>query len=137
MNNFSVIKSITISGNLRQKLVYKFCPNTEFTEGLWSIKIQSIGYVCAIPNFKEICEISCNLVKSQRYNTSFEVEVYNQPFNIFVLETQKTVLNFAAPWLNVNSLSNELQFTISSLRTNQKIEIDCDFYVQCLFQRIK
>ena len=93
MNNIGTIKSVIVSGNLNRNLVYKLCPNTEFSEGAWNINIKTIAYSCLIPNFKELCEISCNLVKSQRYNDSFEVESYDQPFTIFVLESQKTTLN--------------------------------------------
>ena len=94
--NTSPIKSVIVSGNLLNQLVYKLCPSSEFSEGVWNIKISSIGYSCDVPNFKEICEISCNLVKSQRYNKSFQVELYDEPFIIFVLETQKTTLNFGS-----------------------------------------
>ena len=82
--NQAPIKSVVISGNLLNNLLtYELCPASEFSDGVWNLCNSSISYYCKAANVNEICQISCNLVKSQRYNKSFEVETYDQPFNVF------------------------------------------------------
>ena len=102
MNGGAAIKSVIVSGNLNDNLVYKLCPNTEFSDGAWNVTIKSIGYSCLVPNFKDLCQISCNLVKSQRYKDSYEVESYDQPFNIFLLETKTTSLNLGKSFIKLD-----------------------------------
>ena len=82
------IKSVTICGNLSKSVTYKLCPSNEFSEGVWNISVSSLLYKCNIPNFHAICEVSCNLSKAQRFNKFSEVELYQQPFGIFVLDSQ-------------------------------------------------
>ena len=94
MDTRGPIKSVIISANLQKGLKYRLCPSTEFSEGVWNITISNIGYICNIPNYQEICEISCNVVKAQKYNETFEVQTYDQPFGIFVLESKKKTVNF-------------------------------------------
>ena len=89
------IKSVIVSGNLKDsKLTYKLCPVTEFSDGVWNIAIRCVSYNCQNQNFKENCKISCNLSKAQKFNNSFEVESYEQPFGLFLLEEGKHVINF-------------------------------------------
>ena len=94
MENQGPIKSVIISGNLQNDLVYKLCPSTEFSDGVWHIAILGLSYSCNVQNFQELCEINCNVVKSQKFNNSFEVQSYDQPFVMFVLESKKTALKF-------------------------------------------
>ena len=97
MEHQGPIKSIIISGNLQNDdLVYKLCPSTEFSEGVWNIAVIGISYSCDIRDVEELCEISCNIVKAQKYNNSFEVQSYNQPFAIFLLESKKSVIHFGS-----------------------------------------
>ena len=87
MNVGAPIKSVVIYGNLQNdNLTYKLCPSSEFSEGVWNICISSLGYICKT-NVNELCEVSCNLVKSQKYNNNFEVESYDEPFTLFLLES--------------------------------------------------
>ena len=89
------IKSVIISGNLRNnKIVYKLCPVTEFSCGVWNIAIKGLSYNCKIDNYKEVCKISCNLVKGQKFNKYFEVQTYQQPFGSFILEEGQYTINF-------------------------------------------
>jgi hypothetical protein len=96
MDKRGPIKSVILTGNLNQnRLSYKLCPVTELSEGVWNVTVCSIAYSCQIQNFEEFCEISCNLVKAQKFNDiSFEVETYNQPFGIFLLEEGKRTIYF-------------------------------------------
>ena len=82
----SVTKSIILSGNLNveQNLTYKLCPNsTEFSQGFWNMSISSISYICNQRNVREICQFSCNFVKSQRWNAMNEIESINNPLVCF------------------------------------------------------
>ena len=131
------IKSIILSGNLNQNLKYQLCPVTEVSEGVWNITVCSIGYSCDIENFSEHCEISCNLSKAQKFNETFEVQTYNQPFGVFLLQKGKGTAYFNKNWLYVNSYSNELQIFICKVNSNESLKIDCTVNVHCLFQRVK
>ena len=96
MDKKAPCKSVIISGNLKNNdLKYKLCPVNEFSEGVWNISILSIAYFCKAENFEEHCQVSCNLAKAQKFNDiSFEVETYNQPFGIFLLEEGKRTIYF-------------------------------------------
>ena len=137
MDNKGPIKSVILTGNLKQNSIkYSLCPVTEFSEGVWNITVCSIGYYCT-ENFHEHCEISCNLVKAQKFNKSFEVETYNQPFAVFLLNTGQRTLYFDKIWMYVNSYSNELKINISKVNAKENLLIDCEVNVHCLFQRVK
>ena len=88
MNLAGPVKSVIISGNLQNEvLTYKLCPSSEFSDGVWNICILSLGYTCNENDVSEICEVTCNLVKSQKYNHNSEVESYDQPFSLFLLDS--------------------------------------------------
>ena len=96
INNISPIKSVVVSGNLQSSIKYKLCPPSEFREGIWNICLSSIGVSCVIPNVKEICTISCNLVNAEKYNRNNEVELYEQPLGITVINTGTKVTQFGS-----------------------------------------
>ena len=56
--------------------------------------VKSVSFSCEIENYKELCKISCNLVKGQKVNNSFEVEAYEQPFGLFILKNGLHIINF-------------------------------------------
>ena len=94
MDNKGPIKSVIINGNLKNnRLIYKLCPVTEFSNGVWNIAVKAVSYYCTTENYKELCKISCNLVKAQKFNKSYEVECYEQPFGVFILEEGKHIIN--------------------------------------------
>ena len=86
------IKSVVISGNLKNNdLKYILCPSTEFSEGVWYISISSVAFSTKTI-ISEICQISCNLVKAQKYRKdSYEIELYNQPFGVFLFEAASPI----------------------------------------------
>jgi hypothetical protein len=92
----SPIKSVIVSGNLNRKnsIKYQLCPSTEFSEGLWNISVASIGFSCNERNVKELCRVSCNLVKCQKFNSNQEVQTYEQPFALFKIETSEKTIQF-------------------------------------------
>jgi hypothetical protein len=94
----SPIKSVILSGNLKDKnsVKYQLCPSTEFSEGLWNISVASIAYTCRERNVKELCKVSCNLVKSQKFNNNQEVQSYQQPFLMLLLETGTNKTDFGS-----------------------------------------
>ena len=95
MDKKAPIKSIVITGNLNNTdLKYQLCPVNEFSEGVWNIAILSIAYLCSIQNFKEHCQISCNLATSQKFSENFQVELYQEPFALFTLEEVNKTIYF-------------------------------------------
>ena len=90
MNIQAPIKSVIVSGNLKNGLKHSLCPRSEFSEGAWNISVSAIAVDFKIESYNELCEISCNLVKSQKFNASFEVECYDQTLNIFALKCSET-----------------------------------------------
>jgi hypothetical protein len=133
----SVTKSVIISGNLNrnQPLTYKLCPNsTEFSQGLWNVSIPSISYTCHQRNVNELCQISCNFVKSQRWNQN-EIETYQQPFGVFVLETLTKTISFDQKWFKLKSDTNELIVSLTNMNEDV-VNIDCFVAVLVMFQKV-
>ena len=113
MDRKAPCKSIIISGNLKdEKLKYQLCPVNEFSEGVWNITVLSIGYSSAVKNFKEHCQISCNLCKSQRFNDSFEIELYEEPFGLFALEEGRHTVYFRKKENNFKYVNNFITINI-------------------------
>jgi hypothetical protein len=135
---FSSVKSVIISGNLNQtnSLTYKLCPNsTEFSQGLWNVSIPSISFSCSTVNVKELCQFSCNFVKSQRWSQNNEIETYEQPFGMFLLETGTKTKLFEKVWFKLNTDSNELKIHIKNMNEDG-VNLDCFIYVLVLFQKV-
>ena len=40
-------------------------------------------------------------------------------------------------WFYINALSNELHIYVKQIGSKNNLVVDCDFYVQCLFKRVK
>jgi len=84
-------KSVTIQGNLRNKISYKLCPADEFSTGEWFISLSSVSYD-AKETFSLCCEVTSNFVVGQKYSENFEVQFYEQPLatvSIIVAENQR------------------------------------------------
>jgi hypothetical protein len=133
----SNLKSIIISGNLNVKnsLTYKLCPNnTEFSQGIWNISIPSISYSCEDQNVKEICQFSCNFVKSRRWSKG-QIESYEQPFGMFLLESTSKTIAFEKTWFLMNADSNELIINVKNLNENY-LNLNCFVSVLLLFKKL-
>jgi hypothetical protein len=135
---FSSVKSVILSGNLNVKnsLKYKLCPNsTEFSQGLWNISIPSISFSCHERNVKEVCQITCNFVKSQRWSKNNEIESYEQPLGMFLLETASKTIYLDKIWFKLHTDTNELHIRISNMNEDL-LNLDCFVSVLVLFQKI-
>jgi hypothetical protein len=138
MFSSSYIKSVIISGNLNVKnsISYKLCPNsTEFGQGLWNVSIPSISFSCNVPNVREVCQLSCNLVKSQRWNRTNEIESYQQPFGMFILNTASKTVYFDKVWFKINTYSSEFIISVTNINDDD-LNFDCFVSVHVLFQKI-
>ena len=136
--NSAPVKSVIISGNLNDSVVYKLCPITEFSEGVWTLTLLSIGYSYNVANFNSVCSLSCNLITSSKFNSNFEVELYEQPLGMFILKSgPPTTIKFEKTWFYINALSNELKISVKNERNQQKITVNCDVFIHVLFRRIK
>ena len=88
------VKSIIISGNTNTQISYKLYPDTEFSQGVWYMCMPSLAYSSNL-EIKELCSVSCNLVKSQKVINNYDVQCYEQPFGIFLLESpSKKITSF-------------------------------------------
>ena len=85
----SSVKSIILKGNFKEhQLIYRPCPNSEFSSGAWNICINTIDYKCNDPNFKSHCSISCNFVRGQKFSANQDsVLTYQLPLGLFLIET--------------------------------------------------
>ena len=135
------IKSVLLKGSINDYIVYKLCPITEFSEGVWQLSIFSIAYsVPAILNeINDIFSISCNLVKGQKYSILNEVENYQLPLTTFILQNKpskvtRNIVYFEKQWFHINALSNELKISLKN-ENNVNFVQNCEIYVQVLFQR--
>lgn len=92
------MKSVLLKGDLRTNstIDYILTPNTEFSNGKWKICVNYLAYNCDEPNVNEICHLSCNFVRSQKYSVELkETITYEQPFGIFQLESGKKVISLS------------------------------------------
>ena len=117
-----LIKGILNSVNESDKLLYKLCPITEFSDGHWNLCVVSLFYNCRTTNIKDYFSVSCNLVKAQKFSNENEVESYQEPLVTFYLEStatnSKKNIYFDKNWFHINSLSNELTFTLTNETNN-------------------
>ena len=134
------IKSVILKGTLKQGLVYRLYPNTEFSDGIWNLTISSLSYSLNVNNVNDIFSISCNFIKDHKISHLNEVQNYQQPLGVFHLksienDSTKKVIYFDKQWCQINALSNELNFILKN-ETNENFNYDCDLIIQVLFQRI-
>jgi hypothetical protein len=138
MSSIGPIKSVVVSGNLKSTIKYLLCPPTEFRTGVWNISLSSIATSCHTRNVKEICTISCNMVNADKYNKNNEVEVFEQPLAMTLIESDKPkVQNLDKTWFYMNTFANELIVNVRNVVSEEKLNIDCDIYAIFLFQRVK
>ena len=83
------IVTIVLKGKINNDIIYRLCPSTEFSEGVWNLCLLSIAFSCA-SNINELCSISCNMVKSQKLNEEYSVECYEQPLGMCLLNSEKS-----------------------------------------------
>ena len=138
---YSPIKSVLLKGSIKDFIVYKLCPITEFSEGVWQLSLFSIAYTVPpiVNEFNDFYSISCNLVKGQKYSISNEVENYELPLSTFILRNKPTKLTrnivyFEKQWFHINALSNELKISLNN-ENNVNFVYDSEIYIQVLFQR--
>ena len=132
------IKSVFIQGTIKEKLVYQLCPSTEFSEGIWNLCLVSLSYSNTTTNdYKGIFVISSNVVKSQKFSVSKEVENYDQPLNSFLLDSslKKNTIYFQKNWFHINAISNEIKFHIRN-QTAEDILLNPTIFLHVLFQKI-
>ena len=115
MNDF-VYKSVSIKGNLKKsgKLFYRPCPNNELRNTLSCLSIASIAFI-AKKEIETPCFITCNFVKSQKFDENSRIESYENTLQSFLINNQKyqlTRYNFS--WFKFNSLSEELVFSFKN-----------------------
>ena len=135
------IKSVLIKGSIKDHLVYKLCPITEFSEGVWQLSISSIAYTVQpiVNELNDFFSISCNLVKGQKYSSTNEVENYELSLSTFILRNKPTkitrnIIYFEKEWFQINALSNELKITLRN-ENNVNFVYDSEVYIQVCFHR--
>ena len=140
------IKSVILKGALnsteRKEIVYRLCPINEFSDGVWNLSISSLCYSVkpmAI-EIKDTFTLSCNFVKGQKLSLSHQVETYEQPLSMFILQNvqnkvSKNIIYFEKQWFHINSLSNELRFTLNN-EDNVSFNYESEIVLQVLFHRV-
>ena len=134
------LKSVLLKGTLEDHITYTLSPATEFSEGIWTIAVNSLTYECLIDSIeiKHSFSISCNLVKSQKLSSSNQVETYDQPLNVFIFDAKlkKNIIYFDKLWFQINAVSNELKFTIKNVEKNENVTYANKITLHVLFQRV-
>ena len=139
---YYLLKSVILKGKIKDKIVYKLVPSTEFSEGVWNLSIVSVSYCIVTPlnrqHVKDIFSISCNIVKGQKLSASNEIENYNMPLNTFLIDTnlEKNLTYFAAHWFQINAVSNEVKFSIKN-ESNEELLFDAHVNLHVMFQKIE
>lgn len=83
-------KSINVNGNLNQGPVRYTCyPVNEFSQGKWLISINSVTFD-STQNYSNTCAITCNFVTSKKRSTNGDIQIYEEPLNIFHLKSSQT-----------------------------------------------
>ena len=138
------VKSILLKGTLKsnsdQTIIYKLCPINEFSDGIWNISIQSLSYSTTTNRINDLFSVSCNVVKGQKLSESNEVENYNQPLCMFVInnlpnQSQRNIIYFNKQWFHINALSNEVKFEFKN-EDNPFFVYESQVTIQVLFQRV-
>ena len=138
------VKSILLKGTLKsnsdQTIIYKLCPINEFSDGIWNISIQSLSYSTTTNQINDLFSVSCNVVKGQKLSESNEVENYNQPLCMFVInnlpnQSQRNIIYFNKQWFHINALSNEVKFEFKN-EDNPFFVYESQVTIQVLFQRV-
>jgi hypothetical protein len=132
------LKSVILKGDLGETISYKLCPATEFSEGVWTIALNSITYTSLSSiKVKDNFSISCNLVKGQKISKSNEVESYDQPLTSFLFESEKKkdTIYLNKNWFQINAVSNELKFILTN-EDQPNVSYVGKICLQVLFQRV-
>lgn len=116
----NVKKSVTLRGNLKDgKLIYRPYPSNEFIDVYSSLAIGSIISSSKI-DIDTSLTISCNFIKSQKFNENYQVISYEQPLQSFQVNSKKLQLrNYPITWFSINSVSEELQFSFTDFDGNK------------------
>ena len=138
----SVILKGSINTQVRKDIVYRLCPINEFSVGIWNLSILSLSYSVKplTIEIKDIFSVSCNFVKGQKLSLTHQVETYEEPLSMFLFKnvqnkTSKNIIYFEKQWFHMNTLSNELKFTLKN-EDNLNFNYESEIILQVLFQRV-
>lgn len=135
-----VDKCVQLFGNLKsEKIIYKLCPNTEFSNGDWEISVSSLCVSSAVEE-SNFWTISCNFSVNKKISHKGEFEIYEQPLATVFINLKagnKSINRFSYPlWLKINRISDSITFTFSQNSSTNKITKDCDIILNILFRRV-
>ena len=83
-------KSVAVTGNLQNgPLSYVCYPTNEFSQSRWLVAINSVVFD-SVENISKTCSVSCNFVTGKKRSGNGEIEIYQEPLNIFHLKTSPT-----------------------------------------------
>ena len=83
-------KSVLVSGNLKDGPIRYICyPINEFSQARWLIAVNSVTFD-SVESISKTCSISCNFVTGKKRSANGDIEVYQQPLNLFHMKTTAT-----------------------------------------------
>lgn len=83
-------KSVLVTGNVKDGAISYICyPINEFSEARWLVAINSVSFD-SVENISKTCSISCNFVTTQKRSTNGQIEIQQEPLNVFHLKTTPT-----------------------------------------------
>ena len=140
------VKSVILKGGLntevKKDIVYRLCPINEFSDGIWNLSLLSLSYSIKplTIEIKDVFSVSCNFVKGQKLSLTHQVETYEEPLSMFLFKnvqnkTSKNIIYFEKQWFHMNTLSNDLKFTLKN-EDNLNFNYESEIILQVLFQRV-
>ena len=124
MLSIVVSKSIVLKANLQsEKLVYRPIED-EFQRRLSYIAISGVSYKYA-SHVNSALAISCNHVTARKFNNEQKrIENYEVPLTTFQVKSSNstdnlTVQRITPVWFNINTLSENLEFSFRNIETDQ------------------
>ena len=82
-------KSVLVNGNLKDGPITYVCyPINEFSQTKWLIALNSVTFD-SVENISKTSSITCNFVTGKKRSERGEVEIYQEPLNVFHIKTSQ------------------------------------------------
>lgn len=132
------MKIVSVTGNIKDGVIYRLCPNTEFSIGSWQIAISTIS-ADASQDINSIVNITSSVSVNQKYKDG-KVTIYEQPLNSVYLnlrKNSKSINRFTFPiYIDINRQSEEIEFHFIDGFTGSLLNFDVKVSLTVLFKRI-
>lgn len=136
----SLVYNVQVQGNIKNssKLSVKLhIPH--FFVGAWMLAVSTIAYQPKENNINVICNVSTNLIKSQKYTTTNRLEFYHPTICTVLLKANITdlkVIQLDPIWYTVNDVSDTLEIDFNHFELLSPILHNTFLSVNVLIKRV-